>query len=221
MEMVGHPSVDIHMSPAGYPVQTVKLLSPRYAPYIRIDQIEQLARQWHSALRRLSRGPLSLNDLRKMGHPYGYHHPVVGGYVKPTFGTLRQPRTIPGYASAHRAGPRGFVANRSVINMQSGKLERSWSYSVLRWSGGITLNFWNTAKTDRGFSYPAALAHGTMKMQAHGPWSSVAEQMLPQIQQEWRQGAAQAARSTDLDEGLYGAAAVASQDRIAEAGGFS
>lgn len=221
MEMLGHPSVDIHVSPEGHTVQTVRLAS-QYTQNIRIDQIERLAYQWHSALQRLSRGPLTSDDLREMGHPYGYQHArTAKGYVKPTFGTLRKPRTIPGYVGRYRTGARGFVGNRAVINIQSGKLERSWRYSVLRWSGGITLNFWNTAKTERGVNYPWFLAHGTIFMQAHGPWPFVAEQLLPQIQDEWRQGAADAARSADLDEGLYGAAAVAAQDRIAEAGGFS
>lgn len=220
MEQVGFPSVDVHLSPQQNTVQTIRLQT-QYMQHMDLDRIRDLDRQWYQALRRMSLGPYSLKRLEAMGHPYGYDHPRSrSGHVTPTWGSTKKPRSIPGFKGEKRTGPRGFTPNRSVINIQSGKLYRSWRYSVLPHDQGVTLNFWNEAKSERGAPYPFFLAHGTIFMQAHGPWSYVAEQMMPELHREWRTGAAEAARTAALDEATHGAEAVASQERIHDAGGF-
>jgi len=215
MEMVGHPSVDIHQAASGNTVQTVHLQSI-YAPYIRLDRMRDFARRWVEALRRLSRGPYSQKDLREMGHPYGFGVPGS----KASWVRLGTPRVIPSFPVGTRRGARAAVPNRAVINLQSGDFESHWRWSVLRWGEGITLNFWNEAKSKEGAPYPWFLSHGTVKMQAHGPWPYVAEELLPQVQNDWRQGAAEAARALAAAEGQFGEEPVAKTEQDFEAGGF-
>ena len=149
MEMIGHPSVTVQQTSEGNTVQTVHLYS-RYAPYIRLDQIRNMARRWRQALQRLSHGPYTLGELRDMGHPYGY-----GTTTKISWQRLGTPRKIPSFGIGTRRGARAAVPNRAVINLQNGKLERSWRFSVMTWSGGVTMNFWNEAKSERGSApYP-------------------------------------------------------------------
>lgn len=215
MTMDRHPSVDIHQTAEGNTVQTVRLYSARYAPLIDLEGIRKLAQDWLRGLQRLSHGPHSLADLRRMGHPYGF-----GSTGVPSWGRLRDPRVIPKMQGQYRRGARGFVGNRAVINEQSGLLARSWRYSVLPWAGGVTISFWNEAKSKTGFPYPWALAHGSIKMQAHGPWVAVADEMLPEIHSAWRQGAAQAARQQRAMRAQFEDDALAQQQDEYEAGGW-
>lgn len=214
MDMVGHPSVDIHQSANGNTVQTVRLYS-RYAAHIDLGQIQRLARQWLRALESLSQGTYTLADLRKMGHPYGY-----GATSIPSWSRLRAPRAIPGFRASQRRGARGFLPNRAVVNSQSGQFLRSWRFSVNRFHGGVTLNFWNEAKSERGFPYPWALAHGTIKMQAHGPWPFVADELLDEVHEAWRQGAWAAWHELQSMRDQFGDAPVQQQLEDAEAGGW-
>ena len=57
-------------------------------------------------------------------------------------------------------------------------------------------------------------------MQAHGPWPYVAEELLPEVHEAWRQGAMEAARARRLEEDQFGEAAVINQDTNYEAGDF-
>jgi hypothetical protein len=212
--MEGYPSVDIHMSASGNVTQTVRLHS-EYARDIDLATVRHLAAQWYAALRRLSEGPLTRRDLRRMGHPYGYGDtPVV------SWGRLRNPRAIPGYQGRYRAGSRGMVTNRAVINSPTGRFRDAWRMSVTIQDGGAQLNFWNEARSDRGANYPWFLAHGTVKMQAHGPWEEVARQLLPEVHSAWRAGASQAARERRALVSQMGDEGVARQEADFEQGGF-
>ncbi len=191
MEMVGHPSVDLYRKGAdGSTVQTVELYSVRASQITPDDlaPIHQLARQWYELLRSLSLGPYSQETLREMGYPYGYGaRPSAPSWAKVKTGMPR------GYQSLFKRGwamrgVRGFVPPLSVINIQSGRLHRSWHWTITQWYGGLVLTFWNLAP------YAWYLAHGTIKMRAHGPWNVVAERLLPAIHQAWRNAAQAAAR---------------------------
>lgn len=58
---------------------------------------------------------------------------------------------------------------------------------------GLTLNSWNEAKRKRGFPYRFAAAHGSILVQAHGPWDVVAQCLLPGIHAERRRCTEEAA----------------------------
>jgi len=205
MDVVGHPSVDMHLSASGNTVQTIRLRS-KYIKDMDLSGMKRLAQQMFNAYKRLSRGPYSSGDLRDMGHPYGYGHPRSRstGHVKATWTTLRNPRQMPGFVGKHRVGARGFVQNRAVVNSQSGAFERAWRWNMVPSADGLILNFWNERKSDRGAPISWFLAHGTVKMQAHGPWPYVLDQMLPLFQAEWHQQAVGASRARDLDEATFG-----------------
>jgi len=213
--MVGYPSVDVHVSPeGGNVVQTVHLQSA-YSPEIDLTRLRQLAAQWYASLQRLSEGPLQPRDLRVMGHPYGF-----GATPTVSWARLSDPRRIPGYQGVYRAGARGFVSNRAVINSVSGQFRASWRYSLTLGPAGVQLNFWNEARSDRGANYPWYLFYGTIRMQAHGPWEEVARQLLPEVQTAWRTGAQEAARRQRAMTDQFGEEAVAAQDAQFEEGGF-
>ena len=215
MQMVGHPSVDIHQSGQGNTVQTVRLRSA-HAAQIDLAGIRRLAQEWIEVLRRLSRGPYDRKALRRMGHPYGY---LPGGSAMPRLG---HGKALPTFSRALRrqAPPRAPVPNRAVINIDSGELERAWRFSVMVWYGGVTLNFWNEAKTDEGAPYPWFVMHGTVMAQAHGPLPYVAEQLLPEVQNEWRQGAAAAARAEAALSAQFPQEQIAAQEQQFDEGGF-
>lgn len=214
MDMVGHPSVNLTMSGQGNTVLTMHLRSA-YASQIDLTQIKALARDCWMAMKRLSHGPYSLKDLRKMGHPYGF-----GATTTPSWQRLNNPRAIPSFSIGQRRGARAAVPNGAVINRQSGLLERSWHYSVMPWAEGVNVVFWNTAKSKEGAAYPWFLAHGTVKMQPHGPWASVTEELLPDIQNAWRQGARDASMRQRAIDRQFGEDATDASFANYEAGGF-
>lgn len=216
MSMEGYPSVDLYRAPGGDTIQKVELRS-NYMPDVDTAEIEQLAREWNALLVTMSWGPYTLDDLRAMGHPYGYGQktdpPTTG------WGKLFQPRAIP-RMPRHVPGIRGSVPNRSIINIQSGAFQSSWYVRILRWYGGLNLLFGNSAM------YAWFLAHGTRFMQAHGPWETVARRLLGRLHKVWRltayrawQKAMERARTEqDAMVGQFGPSAL--DTSVRDAGGF-
>ena len=192
-EMVGHPTVTVQQDPATQnTVQTIRLRS-KYAQHVDIEPIRQLAMRCFFYLRELSKGPYQPEDLRKMGHPYGYGtRPGKRGPKYTGWERLKHPRRIPTQDVRHQMGLRGSVGNRDVINWVSGTFWKGWRHSVLRWHGGVTINFWNVAKSAAGAPYPWFLFHGTRTMQAHGPWGAISERMVPRIHAAWQSATRQA-----------------------------
>lgn len=224
METAGYPSVDIHQSPNGATVQQVSLRSDQYAQDADMEELEQLGRSWLAALKELCLGPYSRRDLRAMQHPYGYGRPGarVGGQYIPaepvSWARLKRPRRIP----SMRAG----VPDRSFINLdpdEGGALRDSLSFRLLRWFGGVNLLFVAPVR------YAIYLAHGTVKMQAHGPWETVARLFTGAVHEAWRRATYRAwrrkqdelRREVQALEGQFGAEALAQQAAEFEAGGFS
>ena len=216
MSMEGAPSVDLYQAPGGDTIQKIELRS-QYTPDVDTSEVEQVAREWTDLLVRMSMGPYSLDDLREMGHPYGYGQPDdprTSGWAR-----LFRPRAMPSMRR-HTAGVRGSMPNRSIINLQSGELLGNWYVRILRWYGGLNILFGNRSE------YAWFLAHGTRSMQAHGPWETVARRLLGRLHNVGRltsyRGWQKAMRRTQAEQaamvGQFGEAAL---DRSAhDAGGF-
>ena len=194
METIGYPSVDVYRTPDGDTLQKV-LLRTRYMPEIELDEIEQIVADWYDLCRLMSEGPYSSEDLRRMGHPYGYG---LRGSA-PSWARLRRPRRLPSMGqAAYIPGLRGRVSDQSIVNLQSGTFRESWYTRILRWAGGVTVLIGNRAP------YAWFLAHGTIKMQAHGPWSTVAHRVLPRMNTAWRRAAYRAWRRRRAAEASSG-----------------
>ncbi len=180
MRMEGHPSVDLHRKgPEGGTVQTVRLRTTTGVDLSENDlaPLKQIARQWWEFLKQMSQGPHSLDDLRRMGHPYGYPH----NRGQSRWERIGAPR---GHGHLFKRGwavkgVRGFVPPLTVINRQTGDLEKSWRWGISRAGDGIAVNWWNP------MPYSFYLAHGTTKMRAHGPWAEAADRYLPELQRAW------------------------------------
>jgi len=203
MVEVGHPSVEVFQTPDGTTIQRVTLLSA-YVDQIDLAQIREVAQRWYQALCDASQGPYSLADLREMGHPYGY-----GRSTTPSWRRLYQPRGAPpmGRRAYLRGIGRGRVSDLSIINRQSGRLARGWEWQIVygtraaTWGYGVTTEPSGTIYVDFVAPAPYAwfLAHGTIKMRAHGPWATVSQRLLPQLQLAWR-NAARAAWQRGVDQ---------------------
>ena len=188
LTLEGHPSVTLQRSGPGNPtVQVVKLRSVN-AEYLQASDLGGLravAQQWYQLMVNLSRGPYTLAMLRAMGHPYGYP-----GRGAPSWSRLGKPR---GYGRLFRTGwsargVRGFVPPLSVINEQTGNAANAWYWEMELLPDGVEVRFGNP------LPYMWYLAHGTVRMRAHGPWGEAAQRYLPALQAAWREGVRAAAR---------------------------
>lgn len=141
------------------------------------DQIRELGNEILQELINYSQGTYSSKDLRKAGHPYGWQRSAVG---RSALGR-KVPRRLGDASIGHVKGVRGSVPTMSVINRQSGKFAESWQFRIKKVDDGYILQFANTAKTDKGAPYPWFLAHGTTRMQPHGPWTEVPSRYMSRI----------------------------------------
>jgi hypothetical protein len=225
MVEAGHPSVEIFQAASGETVQRVTLRS-QYTDAIDLTQIRDVAQRWYLALCDASRGPYSLAALRAMGHPYGF-----GSTAEPSWDRLYEPRNVPRMGRyAYLRGQRGRVSDLSIVNLQSGRFANSWEWRIVygtqaaTWGYGVTIERSGALYIDFVNPAPYAwyLAHGTYKMQAHGPWQTASDRMLPQLQTTWRNAARQAwQRGVDEARAMrdqFGQAASASATAM---GGFA
>lgn len=196
LKVIGQPSLIIYQDPATHDTVIELKRKTRFAQIIQpgdIAPIEALADNVLALLRNMSQGPLTTKLLREMGHPYGYNLNPRKGW---------QPRHVPGGIVGRNIGKikgvRGSVPTLTVINRQSGKLADSWTFDLIRTPDGVTLQWRNTAKTEKGNApYPWFLAASTKRdgrplMQAHGPFAYAPLQSIPQIDIAWRRVAQQA-----------------------------
>lgn len=219
MGLEGNPSVELYRTPGGETIEKVVLHSDAAAE-VDIAPIQQVADQWLQGMKDLSQGSYSLEDLRHMGHPYGY-----GDKREPlTWRKLSRPRDIPRqgwFVGTSRNRQR--ITDRDVVNIapdrdgggHTGNLLRRFAVRITRWYGGVTVQIVNTAL------YAWWLAHGTSRMQAHGPWGVVAQRMLWPLRLAWMQAAKAAWRRRRANEAMFDAASLDSQQREFEAGGFA
>lgn len=164
-------TVDIRQRSGGG-VSLFMRLHTNYAATMNMQGLHALAQRMVTQLRNMSRGPLTRRLLAQMHHPYGRDKGGIG-------------RRVPGFGR-RVAGVRGSVPNLTVINYQTGRLERSWGYSIAPEPQGATVELFNTA--------PEAwyVTSGTIKMQAHSPLTYVATMFRPELLTEWRREATQA-----------------------------
>lgn len=128
--------------------------------------MQRLADEMIEQMKNQSQGTLSLKQLRKMGHPYGRN---ASGLQR---GKIRGVGNV--------RGVRGSVPNLTVVNKQSGAFAGAWKSSVDVDESGVTVRLINTTP------YAAALALGTRRMVAHGPFSSVVMRYTSRINSEWQ-----------------------------------
>lgn len=195
MEMIGAPSVTVYQHETSANTIQMVRLNTRYMDEVNLDAIRPLVRQWWELLREMSTGTVTTKDLRKAENPYGYgptpseiRKMMRKGKPPPaerTWELLKHPRKLPAQGRRHFRGIRGSVANRDIINRQSGTLYDRWNHTIVRRDDGITLLFYNTAKSESGAPYPWFLFHGTIYMQAHGPWGVVAQRLLGKLHAAW------------------------------------
>ena len=180
-------AVDLYVTAQDNVVIRMRLNS-RYVTSMDLSEIRALGTQMYEAFRALSRGPLSLQELRRLGHPYGYDVPRGGSRWE----ALRNPREVPwrspftGQSLRHVRGMRGSVGTLDVVNLQTGQFERAWRWNMIATGGSVTLSFWNERKSRTGAPVAWFLAHGTIYMQAHGPWTVVPERFWPLLVRAWR-----------------------------------
>jgi hypothetical protein len=199
MTAVGHPSVTLGREGMDGPtVQTISL-NTQYADLVTPDllgQLQPLAESWVLFCRAMSGGPLTRDRLRAMHHPYGYMTPGWAGLR----GGPRGKREV-FHTGWHMKGVRGAVPPLSVINRDSGWLEENWFGEVRAAPNGVQVRIINLA------SYSWFLAHGTVKLQAHGPWQEAVDRFLAGLQQAWRdliRGAVQRRKAAAAMWGMAG-----------------
>jgi len=212
MSIEGMPALDWYQNAAGHTVLTLRLFSA-YAEDMDLTEIVAAARAMFDDFKAHSRGPLDRADLARLGHPYGYGEPGA-----PTWARLQTPRKVPRYAVSgtqmrrvslgHVRGIRGSVPTMSVVNRDTGEFERDWRWTYTVSGVGITLTFWNERLSGAGAPVAWFLLHGTIWMQAHGPWSVVPVRHWPALVQAWRAAALRAALARRRDEGVYGTEAI-------------
>jgi len=219
MDALGHPSVDLYRTPDGETIERISLKT-NYMEGIDLSEVQSIAESMLTAMRDLSQGPYSLADLADMGHPYGY-----GERGEPvSWRRIRRPRPIPRMGpAAYTSTLRGRVSDYSVINEQTGDLVKSWRLTILKWFGGVNILLRNARY------YAWFLAHGTYKMQAHGPWDVIVKRFLPSLMTAWRRAAyyswrdrmRRLAAETAAMEGQFGVGPSITAEAEFEAGGFA
>ncbi|MGD9497964.1 MAG: hypothetical protein AB7Y46_16795 [Armatimonadota bacterium] len=203
LTMPAMPALEWHQTAAGNTVLTMRLHSDWAAEIEMADVLEAARAMWED-FRRHSRGPLTYQDLADLGHPYGYGTPRQAL----TWEKLGRPRKVPRYYAGrslgHPRGIRGSVPTMSVVNYHTGEFEAAWRWSY-SWRGdGLTLVFWNERKSEAGAPVAWFLAHGTVWMQAHGPWEVVPRRHWSPIVNAWRQAAQRAALRARARVGQFG-----------------
>lgn len=182
----GQPSLDAYQRDGtGNAVVSLRRQT-QYMDYVKPNDLvpmRHLGERVFNMMKAMSNGPYSARVLARLGHPYG----VVQAAGKLNALEARGvPRRVGGVGSInHARGIKGSVPTMSVINRQSGTLLSSWRWNYTVDSYGITLNWWNTAKSKKGAPYPYFLMAGTSRMAAHGPWTYAPLRYMESINKEW------------------------------------
>lgn len=187
LDVAGEPSLKLYFLNGAAVIELRR--QTRFGGDVTAADLAGMRSVQHQVLTQLvnmSQGPYSLVDLARMGHPYGFD------VVKSDKGVQRLPRRVPRYYQGKRIGNvpgvRGSVPTLTVINKQSGLLAKSWSTDLNfdPETGILSIKWSNDAQTKKGFPYAWALAHGTRKMQSHGPWTYAPIRYMAAFDREWR-----------------------------------
>ncbi len=133
-------------------------------------------------LRAMSQGPYTERDLIRLNRPYATKN----------LASRKLPSQFGGKRLNAVKGIRGAVPNLTIVNKQSGHFAESWESGFRIENGEVILTWRNTAKTERGFPYAFALAAGTTKMRAHGPFTYAVIRHMAQMDTAWRRESARA-----------------------------
>lgn len=168
-DVAHQPSLKVLRRPDGS-AESVLRRNSKYAEHLHQDDLTEVMRVLDRIVNRArvsSYGPLSLGALRSMGHPYGRNaNGLMRGHLGSRIGKLQ--------------GVKGSVPSLSVINRQSGRLASSWHGEIALVQGGIEMRLVNNSIKS------AYVALGTIKMQAHGPWTSAFNANLSDLDSAWR-----------------------------------
>lgn len=162
-DVTGQPSLKIVGLPGGGVAARLERNS-RYAENISDDELQgirTLAARLVSDAEAFSQGPLSYAELRRRNHPFGRG--------------LKAGKRRGGVGKSIMRG----TSNMAVVNRHSGDYAGAWQSDVKRGKSGITVELANSAP------YAAFLALGTVRMKAHGPFSTVPARLLPALNREW------------------------------------
>ena len=129
----------------------------------------------------LSTGGLKTATLRKRNHPYGRGIVAPSGRRRGGLGKLQE----------QRAG----VSNMAVVNTQSGDFAKAWETETEQDKTGATFILRNTME------YAQYLALGTVRMKAHGPFTTAFVKYQAQLNSAWMQ-AAKRGKARDLAMGV-------------------
>jgi hypothetical protein len=155
VEVTALPSVTIRQRQGGGTVVALTLHTKHADKLGALEILEALADQMVLQMERMSQGPLSRADQRRMNHPFGRGAVAPSGRKRAKLGTM------------HTKGVRGAVPNLTIIHSQSGDLAKSWSKRIIKTSTSVTVELHNSV------DYSWWLAKGTRRMQAHGPFTYV------------------------------------------------
>ena len=213
MASIGHPSQTLYQNSAEETIDEFRLNS-QATSNADLSAIERDADQMLQVARAASMGPYSRKDLHQMGHPYGWGYPSE----LVSWGKLTRPRAIPAMGRhANLKGTRGRVANRDMLNFDpdvgATHLKDQWFIEVIPDREGVTIRLGNRAP------YAWFLSHGTVKMQAHGPWSMITDRFLSQLQSDWRQVSRAAWRQRRTDAAMFGERWSSQPGNIVQQGG--
>lgn len=147
-------------------ILTLKSKNIKHISEADLEPIRKIMGKVKQDAQNLSLGPLTLKILARMGHPYGFDK-----------GTGRA-RKLP-VRIGHVKGIKGYVTNLAIINIQTGDLHSSWSIEVEKVGDVVECRLINTVE------YAWYLAHGTDKMQAHGPWVMAYINNWSRINEAW------------------------------------
>lgn len=179
--VANQPSMKLERLPDGG-IATVIERKLRFPNLLDEKDLQGIRRWVERAVQQMvnqSQGPLSRRQLAKMGHPYGRN---AKGLMRGRLGRI-----------GRVAGVRGSVSNLSVVNRQSGALARSWGAETQLRPSGVRISLINAA------AYAQYLGMGTVRMQAHGPFSSVPTSMMAQLNSEWQKAVRAAYRRKAIE----------------------
>jgi hypothetical protein len=115
-------------------------------------EVDGIGRDMQAEAVRLSSGPYSLKQLRRMGHPY----------------------------SRRRPNPGAIGGDFARINVQTGVFRKSWSMRVSRAFGSTYITMWNRAP-HKIFLPPRAGLQGRSKMVVRAVYAAIVQQTVPRI----------------------------------------
>lgn len=171
LPVAGQPSMNLFGLSSGGVAASLRR-SSKYTEFMSaadMREIDRIAGKMLRLARTLSQGPLTLGELARRNHPYGYGYRVTHLPLK---GVRR------GGLGRLQGGRRG-ISNMAVVNRQSGVLADSWDVHVIWLKSGVAIELINTAP------HAQYTAFGTIRMKAHGPYTTAPTRFVGELNRAW------------------------------------